>query len=663
MQKKTFWTLTLVVLTICLVVQIPGNETVHSQGRNPITPEVLAKRNAIEAELQSLAIVDRKLMIPMRDGKRIATDVYRPKDTSKKYPTIFVRTPYNFNYWDVRNGVPRDLSNELEAVKRGYAFVEMNERGRFFSEGNYDILGPPLTDGDDEFSWIAKQPWSNGKVGSIGCSSTAEWQLAVAAGGNPAFSTMIVQGFGAGVGRVAPYFEQGNWYRGGAVQMLFIAWLYGQQNQVRPMFAPTTTQEELVQASKAFDLAQQAPSVDWSKGLRHLPVKDIMEAAGGPRGIFADRMPVDTGGAMIQREPNDPAWYKGGLWHDNMRINIPGFWFMSWYDVSVGPNLAAFNHVRKTASPEIANQQYAVIAPTLHCAYKRATENTVVGERSVGDARLNYDELTYGWFDYQLKGEKNGILEKMPRVRYYTMGLNKWQSSDTWPPRGSQAMSFYLSSGGRANTGSGDGVLLEATPATEAVDRFEYDPMNPVPSYGGNVCCTGNAISGGAFDQRKNESRPDVLVYSTEPLKEGIEVSGPIEVTLYVSSDAKDTDFTVKLIDVYPDGRAYNLDETIQRMRYRDGYDKPTAWMQSGKVYKVTLSPMTTSNYFEAGHRIRIEISSSNFPRFDRNLNTGGKNYDESKGVIARNAVHHSKQYPSSMKITVVRKNAVSLKQ
>ncbi|PYS74956.1 MAG: acylase [Acidobacteria bacterium] len=662
MQKKTFWTLTLVVLTVCLVVQIPGNETVHSQGRNPITPEVLARRNAIEAELQSLAIVDRKLMIPMRDGKRIATDVYRPKDTSKKYPTIFVRTPYNFNYWDVRNGVPRDLSSELEAIKRGYAFVEMNERGRFFSEGNYDILGPPLSDGDDEFSWIAKQPWSNGKVGSIGCSSTAEWQLAVAAGGNPAFTTMIVQGFGAGVGRVAPYFEQGNWYRGGAIQMLFIAWLYGQQNQVRPMFAPTTTQDELVSASKAFDLAQQAPSVDWSKVLSHLPVKDIMVAAGGPRGIFADRMPVDTGGQMIQREPNDPAWYKGGLWHDNMKINIPGFWFMSWYDVSVGPNLAAFNHVRKTASPEIANQQYAVIAPTLHCAYKRATENTVVGERSVGDARLNYDELTNAWFDFHLKGEKNGLLEKMPRVRYYTMGLNKWQSSDTWPPRGSQAVSFYLSSAGRANTGNGDGVLLEAVPATEAVDRFEYDPLNPVPSYGGNVCCTGNAISGGAFDQRKNESRPDVLVYSTEPLKEGIEVSGPIEVTLYVSSDAKDTDFTVKLIDVYPDGRAYNLDETIQRMRYRDGYDKPTVLMQSGKIYKVTLSPMTTSNYFEAGHRLRIEISSSNFPRFDRNLNTGGRNYDESKGVIARNAVHHSKQYPSSVKVTVVRKNSVSMK-
>jgi len=656
MKKWTLWILVIVMLVCFVVLQSPADETVYSQGRAAVTPEVIAKRNAIENELQAVAIVERKLMIPMRDGKRMATDVYRPKDSSKKYPTIFVRTPYNFNFWDVRNGAPRDLTNELDAVKRGYAFVEMNERGHFFSEGNYDILGPPLTDGDDELKWISKQSWSNGKVGTIGCSSTAEWQLAVAAGGNPAFTTMIAQGFGAGVGRVAPYFEQGNWYRGGAVQMLFIAWLYGEQNQVRPMFPPNTSQEDLIRASMRFDLAQQSPPVDWSKALRTLPVKDIMKVAGGPDGIFAEHMPVATGGAMIERAPNDPAWYKGGLWHDNMKINIPGFWFMSWYDVSVGPNLAAYNHVRKTASPEIANQQYAIIAPTLHCAYKRATEDTIVGERSVGDARLNYDELTYAWFDHFLKGENNGLLEKTPRVRYYTMGINKWQASDTWPPRGAQTVSFFLSSAGKANTLNGDGVLAEMSPSNDAPDSFAYDPMNPVPSYGGNVCCTGNAITGGAFDQSKMEARPDVLVYSTEPLREGVEVSGPIEVTLYVSSDAKDTDFTVKLIDVYPDGRAYNLDETIQRMRYREGYDRPNVWMQSGKVYKVTLQPMTTSNYFEAGHRIRLEVSSSNFPRFDRNLNTGGKNWDESKGVIARNAVHHSKSYPSEVKLTVVRK-------
>ncbi len=628
---------------------------VSAQRRGVLTPEAKAQRNAVEKELESVAIVERRLMVPMRDGKRMAADVYRPNDTSKKYPAVFVRTPYNFNYWDVRNGAPADMTTPLDAVRRGYAYVLMNERGHFFSEGNYDILGPPRTDGYDAISWIAAQPWSNGKVGTIGCSSTAEWQLGVAALGNPAYAAMIPMGFGAGVGRVGPYYEQGNWYRGGAVQMLFITWLYGEQNQVRPTFPPNTPQEDLIQVSKWFDLAPQLPSVDWSQALRHLPEMDIIKAAGGPRGIFADPMPVETGGAMIRRAPNDPAWYRGGLWHDDMKIDVPGLWFMSWYDVSVGPNLAAYNFVRRTARPETAAQQYAVIAPTLHCGYKRATENTVVGERSMGDARLNYDELTYGWFDRFLKGEDNHITEKLPRVRYYTMGINKWQASDTWPPEGAYPVTYFLSSGGRANTLDGDGVLAASAPAEDQQDQFTYDPMNPVPSYGGNVCCTGNAVTGGAFDQRKMESRPDILVYTTEPLKEGMEVSGPIEATLLVSSDAKDTDFTVKLIDVYPDGPAYNLDETIQRLRYRDGYDKPPVWMEPGKVYEVKLQPMTTSNYFEAGHRIRIEVSSSNFPRFDRNLNTGGNNYDEVQGVVAHNAVHHSGQYPSRITITAVK--------
>lgn len=358
---------------------------------------------------------------------------------------------------------------------------------------------------------------------------------------------------------------------------------------------------------------------------------------------------------MIRRTPNDAAWYKGGLFHDNMKINIPGFWFMSWYDVSVGPNLATYNHVRKTASPDIADKQYAVIAPTLHCSYTRATENTVVGERSMGDARLDYSALTYGWFDHFLKGEKNDIL-KMPKVQYFTMGSNKWQSSDQWPPKGAEPMKFYLASSGKANSLKGDGSLVAAPPATDSPDSFDYDPMNPVPSFGGNVCCTGNAITGGSWDQSKMEERQDILVYSSDVLKEGIELSGSIDLTLFVSSSAKDTDFTVKLIDVDENGKAWNLDETIQRMRYRDGYEKPLAWMDAGKVYKVMFQPMTTSNYFAPGHRIRIEISSSNFPRFDRNMNTGGNNYDEVKGVIARNSVHHSKQYPAELTITVVKK-------
>jgi len=637
-------------LALLVVAVIPA----AGQQRTGLTPEQIARRWDLEKQLQEIAVVERKLMVPMRDGVRMAADVYRPKNVAKA-PVIFVRTPYNFNFWDVRNGVPRDMSQELNAVKRGYAFVEMNERGHFFSEGNYDILGAPVTDGYDAIKWMASQPWSNGKVGLIGCSSTAEWQSAVAATAPPGLVTMILQGFGAGVGRVGPYYEQGNWYRGGAVQLLFVSWLYGEQNQVRPTFPPNTSQEDLIRASRLFDLAPQMSRVDWAKAFWHLPVMDIVEAVGGPHGVFADPMPVPTGGAMIKRTPNDPAWYRGGLWHDNMKINVPGLYFMSWYDVSVGPNLAQYNQVRKTADPEIGKQQYAVIAPTLHCAYRRASENTIVGQRSVGDARWDYDALTYGWFDYFLKGENNGVPESLPRVRYYTMGSNKWQSSDTWPPAGAEPLTFYLTSGGHANTLNGDGVLSTQPPSQDLPDRFTYDPMNPAPSRGGNVCCQGNAVSGGAFDQRTTEEREDVLVYSTEPLKEGMEVSGPVNFTVYVSSDRIDTDITVKLIDVYPDGAAYNLDETIQRLRYREGYDKPETRLEPGKVYKVSVQPMTTSNFFDVGHRIRIEVSSSNFPRFDRNLNTGGRNYDETTGLVAHNEVHHSEEYQSTLTLTVVK--------
>ncbi|MBK6305007.1 MAG: CocE/NonD family hydrolase [Gemmatimonadetes bacterium] len=622
--------------------------------------QLRARRDSLESELQRIAVVDRKVMVVMRDGLKMQADIYRPKSASSKVPAIFVRTPYNFNWWDVRLGAPSDMSQQLEAVKRGYAYVVMNERGHFFSEGNYDILGPPITDGYDAIQWISTQSWANGKVGLIGCSSTAEWQMAVAAQSPPGLGTIIPQGFGAGVGRVGPYYEQGNWYRGGAVQMLFIAWLYGEQNQVRPMMPPNLTQEERIRFSKSFDLAQQLPPVDWSKGLRTLPSMDILKAVDGPRGVFADSMPgIATGGAMIKRTPNDSAWYRGGLFHDDMRINVPGLWFMSWYDVSVGPNLATYNHVRKTARPEIANQQYAVIAPTLHCAYKRATENTIVGERSVGDARLDYDALTFGWFDIFLKGEKSALLDTLPKVRYYTMGMNKWQTADSWPPAGAETLNYFLASGGNANTAKGDGVLTTKPPKVDKPDAFSYDPMNPVPSYGGNVCCTGNAVVGGALDQQKMEQRDDILVYTTEPLKEGMEVSGPVELTLYVSTDVKDTDFTVKLIDVYPDGRAYNLDETIQRARYREGYDK-VVWMEKDKVYKVKLGPLTTSNYFEAGHRLRIEVSGSNFPRFDRNMNTGGKNFDETSGPVAHNKVHHSAKYPTSLSLTVVKRKTAS---
>ena len=415
-----------------------------------------AQEKSILEQLDEVAIIDQKVMIPMRDGVRLATDIYRPKGNAP-VPIIFSRTPYNFNSYRDGEMTTRTLQTALEAVKRGYAYVVQNERGRFFSEGEWDILGTPLTDGYDAFDWMEDQPWSNGKIGTIGCSSTAEWQMAVAAMDHPAHVALIPQGYGAGVGRIGDYYEQGNWYRGGAGQMLFTTWLYSTQHDpMAPRLPEGIQQEDLLRLQRFYDMAPRYPRVDWKEGLSHLPIQDIIKNVNGPKGIYEE---------MITRKPNDPKWFEGGLFHDDMKFEKPGFWFVSWYDVAASPNLALYNHVRNNAKdPKIRDNQYLVIAPTLHCAYTRASENTIVGERSVGDARLNYNELTYAWFDFWLKGEESQIKEEMPKVRYFTMGSNEWQSSDSWPPNEAQMITYFLDSKGKANSRLGDGVLSRKQP-------------------------------------------------------------------------------------------------------------------------------------------------------------------------------------------------------
>ena len=617
-----------------LIVLLFSSQTSNSQD------DILKKINEI-------ATLEQKVMMPMRDGIRLATDIYRPK-TDEKVPIIFSRTPYNFNSWGDGEEKNRTHQRAYEALKRGYAYVVQNERGRYFSEGQWDILGMPLTDGYDAFSWMSEQTWSNGKIGTLGCSSTAEWQMAVAALDHPSHAAMVPQGFGAGVGRVGDFFEQGNWYRGGVEQLLFGTWLYGvEHDEFKPRIPAGASQEDLIRISRFYDLAPENPPVDWAEKIKHLPLQDLLKNVGGKKEIF-DK--------MIRRKPNDKAWYEGGLYHDNMDFGVPSFWFVSWYDVATTPNIALFNHVRENSVNQYVNDnQYLIIAPTLHCGFTRATKNTIVGERSVGDARLNYDEQVYDWFDLMLKEKKNDFKEKTPRVQYYTMGSNKWQNSEVWPPENVEMIPFYLSSDGNANTLYGYGKLTTLKiKINDKPDSFIYNPLDPVTSNGGGVCCMGNSVQGGAFDQQEIETRDDVLVYTSDPLKAGFEVTGFINSSIYISSDVKDTDITIKLIDVYPDGTAYNIDETIQRVRFREGYDKEV-FMEEGNVYKVNLSQMSTSNYFKKNHRIRIEVSSSNFPRFARNLNTGGDNFNESKGIIARNTIHHSKKYPSSISLPIVK--------
>ncbi|HEX5007624.1 MAG TPA: CocE/NonD family hydrolase, partial [Hyphomonadaceae bacterium] len=551
--------------------------------------------------------------------------------------------PYNMN--TLQGGTLRQV---VEAMDRGYAYVMQNERGRYFSEGKFEILGYPRTDGYDALTWLSKQTWSNGKVGTLGCSSTAEWQLQLAATNHPAHAAMVPMASGAGIGRVGEFHEQGNWYRGGVPRVLFSIWLYGVDNPLRAEIPKGLDPETRQYLSKYSDLNPAKPTVTWSKQVWHLPFAEMLTDLGEPKGTNED---------LISRAlPDDPAWYKGGLYHDNESWGVPALWYDSWYDVSIGPNLALYNHAtKKGADAEARDNQYAIVGPSNHCAYASLGPKFKSGDRELGDASMDVNGEVWKFFDRFLKGETQRFPSTTPKIRYFTMGENQWKTADQWPPKQAQEMRLYLRSNGRANSMFGDGRLsFEAPGDGEPADSFIYDPKNPVQTIGGGDCCNGGVVVPGAYDQRPVEVRHDVLVYTSEPLKEKISVAGFVDAILHVSSDAKDTDFAVKLVDVAPDGTAYIIDDTILRARFREGYDRQV-FMEKDKTYKLDFTPMTTANDFLPGHRIRVEITSSNFPKFVRNLNTGGRNEFEKDGVIATNQVKHTRSQPSYLVLPVIK--------
>ncbi len=593
-------------------------------------------------ELSQLASSELAVLVPMRDGVGLSTNIYRPKGVKGPLPTILWKTPYN-EHQPKGSG----LRYMLHALKRGYAFVVQNERGRYFSEGEFEILGRPQTDGYDTLTWIAKQGWSNGKVGTLGCSSSAEWQLALAAMNHPAHAAMVPMAAGAGIGKVGRFQEQGNWYTGGVPRTLFFVWLYGVDNPLRAQLPSGLDQKTRAHIAQYNDLAAKKPTLDWNKHIRHLPVETMLSSLGEPPQTFDQ---------FIKRTPADPAWNKGGLYHESMGWGVPALWFNSWYDVSIGPNMELFNHARAANTDrEASANQYAVIAPVTHCQFERLGPDTVIGERKMGDTSFPLHDTVFGWFDRWLKEDKKSFAAGTPPVRYFTMGENAWNSAAQWPPKDAKIVRMYLRSGGSANSLYGDGKLAPAPPAVgEAPDRYSYDPKNPVQTIGGGDCCNGGLVTAGAFDQRVIEARNDVLVYTSEPLSEPMEVSGFVDAVLKVSSSARDTDFAVKLVDVAPDGTAYILADTIMRARYRDGYEVPKL-MEPGRIYTIKATPMTTSNRFGKGHRIRVEVTSSNFPKFVRNLNTGGPNESETVGVVAKNVIHHDAENASYIDLPVVR--------
>ncbi len=592
--------------------------------------------------------LEPSVRIPMRDGVRLSTDLYFPVGATGPLPVVLIRTPYDKNALRPEapgkvlasaGGLPVQLF-----VQQGYVLAVQDIRGKFESEGEWRIGADSRKDGQDTIDWLVAQTWSNGNVGTYGCSYLGENQIQLAAERNPNHKAAIPQGAGGvytGTNRTFAFMD------GGAFEFATaIGWFPRSGNKYSLAYRSGMSDAEFRKSGSYFSTGPKVPPIPFDDAFHWLPRNDPMARIVPYSTHYED---------MLIHGPADPYWETYEYVGDSDRFDIPALHINSWYDLGINETLHLVNLMSRNAETDLGRKnQFAIISPTGHCESETATERTVVGRRNMGDARFAYYELYLRWFDRWLKGIENGVTD-MPRLQYFLMGKNEWRSADSWPLKGTQWIKYYLRSKGNANSRYGDGVLDRSKPvADEAADRFTYDPRTPVPTMGGVVCCTSDPdATSGSYDQSTLEMRQDVLVYTTPSLERGVEVTGPIELVLYVSSSAKDTDFTGKLIDVHPDGTAYNLQDGILRARYREGYDRKV-WMKEGEVYELRLDLHAVSNYFQPGHRIRLEVSSSNFPRLDRNLNTGGNNYDETEFLVARNAVHHSDKWPSHIVLPVV---------
>lgn len=568
--------------------------------------------------LAAKATLERDIMVPMRDGVRLSTGVIRPKGT-QRVPTILIRTPYD------RDGELEETALVNALISEGYALVVQNERGRGWSEGKYQFVVGARNDGYDTLSWIASQPWSNGKVGTYGCSSSAEHQWGLAAMNHPAHKAMVAMGPGSSIGDVPGVHTQGGFYKGGVPMIDWAGW-YGQNAELNgPVLPYDISQDEHIRLADRYspwpmDAAKKNQKKLFAKSVWEFPSRDLL------RRIGIGATDFDT---LITLSPEDAGWKRLQFINAADDPRVPALYVDAWNDFT------SFGTIKLFESRRDVPNQFLIVAPTGHCAMKSATEHTVVGERDMGDARYDYDGLIVKWFNHWLKDESNDVL-KRPRIQMYMMGANVWKNYPSLPAPGAKTLKLYLHSGGHGNTLHGDGLLSTTAPGREPADTFVSDPFHPVPSSGG--ADTDPIVQ----DQTNIELRDDVLVYSTSILRQGVALTGEVKVILQVASTTPDADLAVMLEDVYPDGRAFNVADTMLRLRYREGFDK-TVFMKPGESYRAELTGMLTSNYFAPGHRIRIHIGGSNFPLYERNLQTGGKNYDETQPRQAEISIHHSK--------------------
>jgi len=552
--------------------------------------------------------VERNVPVRMRDGVVLRADIYRPKGEGK-FPVLLTRTPY-------------DKRGEVDfgpmAAARGYVVVAQDVRGRFTSEGVWYTFKNESQDGYDTVEWAAALPYSNGKVGMFGGSYVGATQMLTAIAAPPHLAGILP------VVTASNYHE--NWtYQGGAFEQWFNqSWTTG--------LAQNTLDRHMAKVSHATRWDTKLPLTDY-------PLLD----PGTPTGL------ADYYFDWLAHPSYDDYWRPWSIEEHYSQIQIPALHVAAWYDLFQDGSFQNYLGIKAHGGSDTArNGQRLLVIVGGH-----AGTGPVIGEVDFGkDSVLSEEALVLRWYDYLLKGIDNGMGSEKP-VKLFVMGKNAWREEDGWPLARARATSYYLHSAGKANTLRGDGMLSTTAPATETADQYVYDPADPVPTRGGPLCCDGTHQPPGAFDQRPVENREDVLVYTTPAFKQDTEMTGPITLEIYVSSSAVDTDFTGKLVDVEPQGFARNLTEGILRGRYRSSREKAEL-MNPGEMYKLTLNLWSTSNVFLAGHKMRLEVSSSNFPRFDRNFNTGEDQGRSTRIVKATNTVYHDREHPSALILPVV---------
>ena len=546
----------------------------------------------------------------MRDGVILRADIYRPKGEGK-FPVLLQRTPY-----DKTNG--RDFGRR--GAERGYVVVFQDTRGRYASDGEFYTFKNEPNDGYDTVEWAAALPYANGKVGMFGGSYVGATQFLAAVTHPPHLA-------GITPNVTASNYHDGWTYQGGAFEQWF--------NQ---SWSSGLTEDTLRRAS-----GKLTDPVKWDTvlPLTAYPMREMPEGKGlAP--YYAD---------WLAHPDDDDYWKTLSIEQRYSQIQVPVFNIAAWYDIFLGGSLRNYELLKSKGGSEAARKGQRLLVTI--GGHAGGWEQRKIGEVDFGEkAPIDADGWTLDWYDAILGGASNEFASSKP-VRIFVMGRNEWRDEDDWPLARAKATKYFLHSGGRANSAAGDGTLSTAEPAAESKDTFLYDPANPVPTVGGPLCCRGDLLKPGPFNQKEVEQRKDVLVYSTPALEHDLEVTGPVTAELYVTTSAVDTDFTAKLVDVWPNGFAQNLTEGILRLRYRDSQEKATL-AKPGAVYKISLDLWATSNVFLAGHKLRLEISSSNFPRFDRNLNTGEVQATATRMIRATNTVLHDKEHPSALLLPVV---------